>query len=214
MARKRPKFKAPAPICGAKRKRNIPPTYFRKLYDRGDLPIRIVHKGGYNQIEWKTVPQKLEYKHFLPTFFDGLREKMDPYRFISILGTFNLIDEGSVDKIYNCIPQLVYPLKTALNTRDIDIMAVAMKVIQKLALKHPKIGENLVPYYRQILPMFNLFKNSNLNIGDLIFYSQRKEINIGDLIDETLEILEKTGGDDAYINIRYMIPTYESCLQN
>ena len=74
-------------------------------------------------------------------------------------------------------------------------MAVAMKVIQKLALKHPKIGENLVPYYRQILPMFNLFKNSNLNIGDLIFYSQRKEINIGDLIDETLEILEKTGGD-------------------
>ena len=37
---------------------------------------------------------------------------MDPYRFISILGTFNLIDEGSVDKIYNCIPQLVYPLKS------------------------------------------------------------------------------------------------------
>lgn len=83
----------------------------------------------------------------------------------------------------------------ALNTRDIDIMAVTMKVIQKLALKHPKISENLVPYYRQLLPMFNLFKDSNKNIGDLIYYSQRKEINIGDLIDETLEILEKTGGD-------------------
>lgn len=189
-------------MCGAKNKRRIIPTYFRKLYDRGDLPIRIIHKGGFNEIDWKTDPSKLEYKHFLPTFFDGLREKMDPYRFVAILGSFNLIDEGSVDKIYNCIPQLMYPLKgifsltiVALNTRDVDIMAVAMKIIQKLALKHAKIGENLVPYYRQLLPMFNLFKDSNKNIGDHIFYSQRKEINIGDLIDETLEILEKTGGD-------------------
>lgn len=29
---------------------------------------------------------------------------------------------------------------------------------------------------------------------------------------ETLEVLEKHGGEDAYINIKYMIPTYESCM--
>jgi len=39
-------------------------------------------------------------------------------------------------------------------------------------------------------------------------------MNIGDLINDTLEILEKTGGEDAFINIKYMIPTYESCMQN
>jgi hypothetical protein len=27
-----------------------------------------------------------------------------------------------------------------------------------------------------------------------------------------LEVLEKHGGEDAYINIKYMIPTYESCM--
>jgi hypothetical protein len=43
-------------------------------------------------------------------------------------------------------------------------------------------------------------------------YGQRKQDNLGDLILETLEILEMHGGDDAYINIRYMIPTYESCM--
>ncbi len=56
------------------------------------------------------------------------------------------------------------------------------------------IGEALVPYYRQILPVFNMFKNKRLNLGDKIDYSQRKNENLSDLIQETLEILEKHGG--------------------
>jgi hypothetical protein len=53
-----------------------------------------------------------------------------------------------------------------------------------------------------------------LNSGDGIDYSQRKRENLGDLIQETLEVFERHGGDDAYINIKYMIPSYESCLLN
>lgn len=48
------------------------------------------------------------------------------------------------------------------------------------------IGEALVPYYRQILPVFNMFKNKRLNIGDKIDYSQRKNENLADLIQGTL----------------------------
>lgn len=48
------------------------------------------------------------------------------------------------------------------------------------------VGEALVPYYRQILPIFNIFRNSNKNIGDKIEYDQRKRLNLGDLIGETL----------------------------
>ena len=72
------------------------------------------------------------------------------------------------------------------------------------------VGEALVPYYRQLLPVFNLFISNRVNIGDQIDYGQRKKENLGDLIMETLELLEKYGGDDAFINIKYMIPTYES----
>ena len=74
------------------------------------------------------------------------------------------------------------------------------------------VGQILVPYFRQLLPMMNLFKNKNSNIGDKIDYAQRKHQNIGDLIDETLQLLESNGGENAYINIKYMIPTYESCM--
>ena len=62
-------------------------------------------------------------------------------------------------------------------------------MIQKLVLSADMIGEALVPYYRQILPVLNIFRNNNKNIGDHIEYSQRKKINLGDLILETLELL-------------------------
>ena len=55
-------------------------------------------------------------------------------------------------------------------------------------------------------------RNRNKNLGDKIDYSQKNADNIGDLIQETLELMEKHGGEDAYINIKYMVPTYESCL--
>ena len=60
----------------------------------------------------------------------------------------------------------------------------------------------------------NLFKTKNMNLGDRIDYSQRKAVNRGDLIQTTLELFEMHGGEDAFINIKYMIPTYESCVLN
>lgn len=53
-----------------------------------------------------------------------------------------------------------------------------------------------------------------VNCGDQIDYGQKSNTNLGDLIDETLQVLERHGGEDAFINIKYMVPTYESCYVN
>ncbi len=58
---------------------------------------------------------------------------------------------------------------------------------------------------------FSLFK---ANLGDGIEYGQQRRENIGDLINETLEAFERNGGEDAFINIKYMIPTYETVMLN
>jgi len=129
------------------------------------------------------------------------------------MGTNEMLEAGG-SKILPVIPQLIIPIKTALNTRDADVVHITLKVIQKLVLSGEMIGEALVPYYRQLLPIFNLYKNKNKNIGDKIEYNQRKKLNLGDLVQETLELLEQTGGEDAFINIKYMIPTYESAVIN
>ena len=101
-----------------------------------------------------------------------------------------------------------------MNTRDPEIVAITLKILQSLVTCSDTIGEALVPYYRQILPVLNLMKTSNANLGDKIDYGQRKSLNLGDLIQSTLEMFETHGGEDAFINIKYMIPTYESCVLN
>lgn len=76
----------------------------------------------------------------------------------------------------------------------------------------PWIGPALVPYYRQLLPIPNLFRDCNVNIGDQIDFQGGNRV--GDVIDVTLQMLERHGGPDAYLNIKYMVPTYESCVLN
>lgn len=199
------------PKSGAKERRPIRPSEFRRFYDRGDLPVQVHHTATQNKIAWKVDIEKLDYHHYLPIFFDGLREKEDPYRFLAVEGVHNLLEKGG-GKVLPVVPQLIIPIKTALNTRDPQVIVTTLKVLQALVLSAELVGEALVPYYRQILPVFNIFKNHTPSTGDAIDYGQRKRTNLGELIDETLEIFETHGGEDAFINIKYMIPTYESCL--
>jgi len=200
------------PKAGASLRRPVAKTQFRVFYDRGDLPISVMHGSVGGKIVWKVEVDKLDYHHYLPIFFDGLREKEDPYRFLALTGAYDMISAGG-PKLLPVVPQLIIPVKTALNTRDPELVCTMLKVLQTLVRSGDMIGEALVPYYRQILPIFNLFKTSNANSGDYIDYSQRKRLNLGELIDETLEIFETHGGEDAFINIKYMIPVYESCVK-
>jgi len=41
----------------------------------------------------------------------------------------------------------------------------------------------------------------------------RSKRNIGSLVRATLRALERRGGADALVNIKYQIPTYQSCVR-
>jgi len=169
--------------------------------------------SGGKLICWKVPPETLDYHHYLPLFFEGLREIEHPYAFFARQGIHDLLVHGC-DKVLPVVPHLIRPIREALNTRCPQILRVTLHALQQLVVSAPKVGEALVPYYRQILPVLNIFRNKNLNLGDEIEYGQYKRENIGDLIQETLELLERYGGEDAFINIKYMIPTYESVVLN
>ncbi|XP_064618086.1 parkin coregulated gene protein-like [Liolophura sinensis] len=203
----------PPPSAGAFKVKPSRPTAFRKFYERGDFPIALEHDTKGNKIAWKVEIEKLDYHHYLPLLFDGLRETKHPYEFFARQGVHDMLEHGG-SKIIPVIPQLIIPIKNALNTKDPQVVCTTLKVLQHLVVSGELVGEALVPYYRQILPILNLFKSKNVNSGDGIDYSQQKRENVGDLIQETLETFEKRGGEDAFINIKYMIPTYESCMLN
>lgn len=115
------------PVAGAFKPRKIKESDFRLHYDRGDLPIHVEHEMG-TKIKWKESNfDKFNFQLYLPIFVDGIREKADPYRFLAIHGTFDLL-ENVKDNVTKIIPQLILPLKAALNTRDIEVIAITLKV--------------------------------------------------------------------------------------
>lgn len=197
-------------------RKNPPDTEFRKFYERGDLPIQIDHGGVKNKIAWKVEVGKLDYHHYLPIFYDGLRELEAPYAFLSEQGIFDMMTAAPA-KVLPVIPQLIIPIKNALNTRCPAVCVKVLKVLQALVTADQDpgqgsglIGQALVPYYRQILPVLNIFINQRVNSGDGIDYGQQKREALGELIMETLDIFEQYGGEDAFINIKYLVPTYQS----
>eukprot|EP01138_Halocafeteria_seosinensis_P007728 gb/GECG01007896.1/.p1 GENE.gb/GECG01007896.1/~~gb/GECG01007896.1/.p1 ORF type:complete len:313 (+),score=40.31 gb/GECG01007896.1/:1-939(+) len=208
-----PSQKKPPPAYAFKQRPNPPNTELRRFYERGDLPITIL-QGVHNRIQWKIEVTKLDFHHYLPIFVDGLRENEEPYRFIAEEGTYDMVLHGGSHKILPVVPQIVLPLKNALNTRDFDVMVRVLKILQTMVENNELVGEALVPYFRQILPVISMFKDKNLNLGDGIEYSQRKKQNLGDLIEDTLQKLEVHGGEDAFINIKYIVPTYESVVHS
>lgn len=123
--------------------------------------------------------ESLDYHYYLPLLFDGLREVEHPYVFLATNGIEDLLAKGGSKKILPVVPQLIIPIKcrilkdskklafkfidllAALNTRDPSIMCRTLKSLQLLVKSGEYIGQALVPYYRQLLPIFNIFKAKN-----------------------------------------------------
>lgn len=167
-----------------------------RFYERGDLPIQVDHGGVANRLAWKVEIQKLDFHHYLPIFFDGLREIELPYSFVAEQGVMDMLEAGA-HKVLPVIPQLIIPLKTALNTREPEVVVKVLKILQALVNCDVAvsggaglIGQALVPYYRQILPVCNIFINKNSNLGDKIDYGQRKRLTLGEEVTSSYTIVE------------------------
>ncbi|KAF5282464.1 hypothetical protein FQA39_LY17579 [Lamprigera yunnana] len=201
---------SPPTKCYIYKERPPKNALFRKYYQRGDLPIAL---DANHELAWKVDIKKLDYHHYLPMFFEGLCDKEEPFIFFAQAAIHDMLTHGG-SKVLPCIPQIILPIKNAFNTKNKRVIMNTLKVLQHLVQAGDMIGESLVPYYRQILPVLNLYKEINVNSGDEIDYSQMRGENLADVINETLETLETFGGEDAFINIKYIIPTYESCMMN
>ena len=63
--------------------------------------------------------------------------------------------------------ELSLNLLGALHTRNKKVICTTLKVLQHLVVSGDLVGEALVPYYRQILPILNICKHLNRELYHL-----------------------------------------------
>ncbi|KPP58507.1 hypothetical protein Z043_123660 [Scleropages formosus] len=86
----------------------------------------------------------------------------------AVLSTVPLMLLGNMNKCHvgTAVSLSFAPSPTdALNTRNRKVICTTLKVLQHLVVSADMVGEALVPYYRQILPILNIFKNMNSKWG-------------------------------------------------
>ena len=92
------------------------------------MPVVVDFDGAIRKIQWKVAIEMLDYNHYLPLFFEGLREPTEPSKFLADKGTDELI-LGGADRILPVLPQLIIPIKMALNTRQKEVVVKTLKKI-------------------------------------------------------------------------------------
>lgn len=211
-------------------------TKFRKLCDAGSLPVRLNHGGsGGSGVAWKTDPRHVDVEAFLPLFFEGVMETEHPYRTLAVRGAEELVRACEEEDLLAAIPRLVMPMKRTLDGGAPAAVAATLDLLRKLTHAGPNVGSALVPYYRQLLPAFNAYRNRGdvfVSLSDLRDGHHWREQRVGDqslviegaevigrgrskrclasLVLRTLRALEATGGGDSLPVIKYMVPSYRS----
>jgi len=71
---------------------------------------------------------QLDYHHYLPIFFEGIREKQDPYRFLAVQGVFDMLEKGGA-KVLPVIPQLIIPIKSKFKFKKPLLKLLFLKLL-------------------------------------------------------------------------------------
>ncbi|EFN57028.1 hypothetical protein CHLNCDRAFT_11055, partial [Chlorella variabilis] len=186
-------------------------TLFRRMYERGDLPVR-VEQARHNTIKWTADLPAIDLHYYLPVFVDGLLETQEPFRMLARRGVEEMVQAAGGDRLLPVIPQLIAGLRAALRSPSEEVVQAALAALRLLVGSSEAAGLVLPPTHPHPPPHTHRHLADNLNIGDAIDYAQASHRgSLGDLVAGTLHALERGGGPDAFHHIKYHVPLYESC---
>jgi hypothetical protein len=183
-------------------------TEFAATYSVGMVPC-VVTSG---RLEWKRgqTPELLDIGQSLPMFFDGLRDSGSQVSTIAELGAVDLLlhlqKSGTTHIMFkpNTWAPLIGFLREAIRTQEPKVLQRVCKVLCLMLKIDERTGFALQPHYKPLLaPLSKYFEE-----GGAV------SLNLCAEIRSTVELMEKCGGNDSFAQIKYLIPTYESNIEN
>ncbi|TMS40193.1 hypothetical protein L596_006602 [Steinernema carpocapsae] len=180
---------------------------FKSYYDNGILPIRISYRDKMDSV-WTEDPAAMsadQLAQMIKKIVIGLPLVEQPYRMLAH-NSFNYLLSMSVDAeiLLDVISDIVSAFRKGLECPDNSKKEETIQLIIKFC-KIPPCAYALVSYYRHLLPPLRKLKYGGFN-----GYLTPTSTKLDQAIDALLHTLEETGGPDAYINIKYILPAYQS----
>jgi Parkin co-regulated protein len=168
-----------------------PATQFRLMFERGDIPVKVT-TAAKTTMKWKIPLSQIDVNKFLPIFIEGMIEQTPPFNFVAYHGTKDLINH--LGKFHDIFPTIVLPIKKLLDCREEETIKKGMEIVKLMINLDEKLGIEIVPFFRTLLAGLAVFANTKELAGE---------------IEDFLRFLERNGGEEAFVNIKYMIPSYD-----
>ena len=107
---------------------------FFNAFTSGRIPCRLVHGSVRNRLAWNTSIDDLNYDPILILLAEGLRETAHPLPFISRQGFTELLaNVNGRPKVISILPQLINPIKVALNSNNDEVFEAALNALTQLS---------------------------------------------------------------------------------
>lgn len=176
------------------------------------LAIQYMSPGVNLPFKWLKSIDSIDYEFILPILTDGLRDTYKPYRVCAMYSLWNLLENDIYgNRVLKALPKIVFPLRQTLNVRSNNwyVIVGGLKTLQNITKcgKNDIVARGLIPYCQLLLTALRRYRHSyNVTTTDGI--NPNVVYNIAALCNETLRMFECRGGPLAYVNIKYIIPSY------
>ncbi|KAG2427630.1 hypothetical protein HXX76_012281 [Chlamydomonas incerta] len=157
------------------------------------------------------LPGEVDPATWLPVFMDGIREYEEPYRFLAIRGSEDLMYRAG-DTLHHFADALVAPLKVALDTREPTTVAVALQLMNNAIRLDPAVAAVWAPHYWQFAQVLNLFRGRGGGLVVDMGYNKRDAASCGRLATAFMTDFEIAGGQLATAAVRRYSPGHDPAV--
>ena len=110
-----------------KKKKAIGKSDFRKYYDNGEVPFRVISNKLGRRLVWKDALSTVDFDHVMPVVFEGLTDAEEFYRYSASTSISDMVKHLGPGFVA-LLPLVTQFLRAGISSRKPEIVASSLRV--------------------------------------------------------------------------------------